>query len=72
MFNKNIKIKKNNFFFNKYFICKNINIKIKIKKIKFNLSGKIFKWQYFFKKINFGVHFSHMTFLYFNFKKYLF
>ena len=43
MFNKNIKIKKNNFFFNKYFICKNINIKIKIKKIKFNLSGKIFK-----------------------------
>lgn len=72
MFNNSIKLKKKHIFFNK----KNINIflekQIFFKKIKFNLTGKIFKWAFDFYKITFGVHFSHKTQLFLDFKNFIF
>ena len=72
MFNNLVKTKQNIFFFDKKNLKKNFFFKIIFKKIKFNLTGKIFKWKFFFNKINFGVHFSHHTSIYFDFKNFFF
>ena len=72
MFNNFLKIRNKTIYFDK----KNLNLKIlkkfKFKKIKFNLTGKIFKWAFSFFKIKFGVHFSHTTSIFLNFKNFIF
>ena len=72
MYNKKIIFFKKKIFFSKKNLNFNFKKNIFFKKLKINLTGKIFKWNFSFFKIKFGVHFSHETSLFLNFKNYIY
>ena len=72
MYNNKIQFKEKTFYFSKKYLNANIKNLFFFKKLKINLTGKIFKWLFSFNKIKFGVHFSHETSLFFNFKNFFF